>query len=105
MSKNTIKKKIEISNHAAIRLCERVGSPIALGYPTWKDLVQAARYKGQVLNGISTEELKWFHRNMGHMRNCHKIRFFKGFVFLFGGTGNNPGTTLITVIKVEKEVE
>lgn len=97
----TIQKNITITNHAMMRLKQRVGT--YGNYRSWQDLVKAARYNGATYFTMTQEQYDYVvnHFDKNKFTASMSIRFFEGCFYVFRGN-NHHSRTLVTVIKFEK---
>ncbi|MEE0896998.1 MAG: hypothetical protein U0L88_05155 [Acutalibacteraceae bacterium] len=97
MQKQPIHKNIRITKHAMLRLKERVVSHT--GFPSWQDLVKAARYKGRGEENMTDAEYEWYLIHIKRLYQSFQVRILNGFAFLFMGNKGHA-RTLVTVIEV-----
>lgn len=97
MQRLSIHKKVEITRHAMLRLKERVVSHA--GFPSWQDLVKAARYKGRSEENMTDAEYEWYLTHIKRLYHSSQVRILNGFAFLFMGNKGHA-RTLVTVIEV-----
>ena len=88
-------KSVTITQHAMLRLKERVGT--FAGFHSWEHLVRTARYRGKSATNMSDSEYEWVVSHVGHLTNSSKVRLMNGFAFLFMGNKGHA-RTLVTVI-------
>lgn len=79
MQKQPIHKNIKITKHAMLRLKERIVSHT--GFPSWQDLVKAARYKGRGEENMTDAEYEWYLIHIKRLYQSFQVRILKGFVF------------------------
>ena len=89
--------KINITNHAQIRLCERVKSH--RGYRNWNVYVETAVKEGRAKARMKAFERKWVDRNIRYLSHNQELKMYNGFAFLLARTDEEE-CSLVTVIKV-----
>lgn len=89
--------KIQITEHARLRLRERMGNKVSEGHIN--HYVQKARYEGTPVAEASPQELKWMYTHLSKKTKHRTVRFYDNFCFIFGDRGGHY-RTLITVISM-----